>query len=262
MAFMQQLRGFKFPGGERGNLAQLGQDFNIARKPYGRSYFAPAYTLSALYQSPEAQAYLNPAELASTMGVESALAGRQTLGRQAGMGAQQQGLGPGFAMGMEQQATQQAFADIAQMLQEAQLLQQERQFGAARDLASTVQEGQRAKFMRNQSRRANKQGSGGLVGGAGGAGIGALIGTIAMPGIGTAIGAGMGGQMGGSIGQSVDQMQGRFSPAPNFSSLMMLPFLQGLGGGGGMMGQQAGGQSMGANLQFDPNSPLMGRMGG
>jgi len=232
MAFPQQMRGFKVPGGggRTADLQQMGANWNMGDKAYRRSMWAPAYTLSALYQSPEAQSWLNPADLASTMGVESALAGREALGRQAGTAAGQQGLGPGFAAGMEQEAMRASFSDIASALQEAQMLQQDRQFMGARDLAGAVMEGQRAAFMRNQAKRAKKGGSGGLIGSGAGALIGGALGMVGGP-VGMAVGAGIGGSLGGSIGQSVDQMNGRFSPAPNFSSLMMLPFMMGGMGG-------------------------------
>lgn len=238
-------------------IGQQGANFNLAKGPFRRSLFAPTRTLANLYQSDEAQAYLNPEALFEALGIQGLLSGRnaaQNMGAEMAAGS---GLGPGFAAGLAQEAQQGTAADLTAGGLQAQMLGQGRRMGAAQTMAQSVMSGQQAIAARNAQRR--QRGAGGLMGGGAGALVGAGIGTILMPGVGTAIGAGMGGSMGSSMGSAIDQFHGRFSPQVDFSALMTGPMMMSemgmLGGNEGVPQQPGQGQGYGSPGIFGTINP-------
>lgn len=238
-------------------LGAQGANFDLAKRPFRRSLFGPTRTLANLYQSNEAQDYLNPEALWEAHGIQGLLGGRnsaQNMGAEMAAGA---GLGPGFAAGLAQEAQQNTAGDLAAGGLQARMMGQGRRMGAATTMAQSVMSGQQAVAARNAQRRA--RGAGGLMGGGAGALVGAGVGTLIAPGIGTAIGAGMGGGMGSSMGSAVDAFHGRFSPQVDFSALMTGPLMMSemgmLGGAEGVPQQPGQGQGYNTPGMFGTINP-------
>ncbi len=121
-----------------------------------RKNFRPHEFIGALNASPEAQAYGNPEELASTVGAQSVREGEQAVTEESTQEAANQGLGRGYAQQQKTNIRQQGNQQISDNILGAHLEGQSRRYQQAAMLAASLMEANKSRFTSYLNKKAQE----------------------------------------------------------------------------------------------------------